>query len=256
MIHIIKGQKIPENDNLIVVSETGDYGDSSFIDYCTTADPDVVAGAFQAQFVRYGGIVYRFNDPKELGAALLKSDPESTHTAASFVRMNNDLLMQMNDGSLEPQSLQDALSEEKAATEEKMMLPEEESTTSTENALIPDPLPDTSVSTTTSATQTSTTTPAVQVEIGTSTPAVNTGTSTAATTDVSTSTPSITPDTLTSTTTAAVSNDAATSTPSILDVLTGTSTPNTLDQTGADTSTTTGEVVAIAKRKIRRKLGL
>lgn len=120
MIHIEKDQNILENENIRVASSTGDYNDSDFIEFYDVNNPSVVAGAFHAQYVKYGSLVYKFNDPVELGEEIYKIDPESTHQSASFVRMKKELLRQMDQGSLEPESLSQVLSDEQAVMEEKI----------------------------------------------------------------------------------------------------------------------------------------
>lgn len=119
MIHIEKGQKIVENENLRVASETGDYADDALIEYFDIGNENVVIGSLQAQYIKYGSLVYQFNEPKDLGEAILKIDPESTHTSASYVRMTAILLSQMNMGSLEIDSLDKVISDEQKVTEEK-----------------------------------------------------------------------------------------------------------------------------------------
>lgn len=119
MIHIEKDQKILENEDLRVATPTGDYDDNALIEFYNVANPEVVAGAFAAQYIKYGSIVYKFNDAKELGAEILNIDPESTHNSASFVRMNNELLDKMNKGNLEVDSLDQVISDQKDIVEEK-----------------------------------------------------------------------------------------------------------------------------------------
>ncbi len=100
MIHIEKDKEILENPNLKVASDTGDYEDETLINFYDKSNKEVILGSFQAQYVKYGGMIYRFNDKMELGEAILKIDPNSTHTAVSYVRMSNDLRDKMNNGSL------------------------------------------------------------------------------------------------------------------------------------------------------------
>lgn len=114
MIHIEKDQVVPESTDLKVAAPTGDYEDSALIPVCDIHKPEEVTGSYQAQYIKYGGLVYRFNDPKDLGAAILKVDPDSTHMAASYVRMTEELLAQMNAGSLESDSLTQAMSDEQS----------------------------------------------------------------------------------------------------------------------------------------------
>ncbi|MEK7552449.1 MAG: hypothetical protein AAB534_03475 [Patescibacteria group bacterium] len=106
MIHIEKGQTIKENQNLIVISPTGDYDDTALIESFDVSNPKISTGSYQAQYVKYGNLVYRFNDPKDLGNEILKIDPESEHGAAAFVRMNDELLKRMNDGTMDSFSLE------------------------------------------------------------------------------------------------------------------------------------------------------
>ena len=116
MIHIIRDQELMGNPNLKVASPTGNYEDTALIDFYNIYNPEIIAGAFQAQFVKYGGMVYQFNEPKELGEEILKIDPESTHSSAVFSKMNNELINQIKKGELEPDFLQkikeDNISEE------------------------------------------------------------------------------------------------------------------------------------------------
>lgn len=123
MIHIEQNQNIAENENLKVATNTGDYEDTALIEFYDVIDPSIIVGAFQAQYVKYGSFVYRFNDHIELGKAILEIDPNSTHTSASYVRMTNELLAKMNNGSLEPESLDQALTTEQNNMEEQMENP-------------------------------------------------------------------------------------------------------------------------------------
>lgn len=155
MIHIEKDQNIVENENLRVSTSTGDYEDGALVEFYNIDSPDVVVGTFQAQYIKYGGMVYTFGGHKELGEAILKIDPESTHTAASYVRMSNQLLAQMEGGSLEPDSLDQVISEEQTKMEDKMENPPEtppedipaeevvpEDSTATEADTTEEPLPE------------------------------------------------------------------------------------------------------------------
>ncbi|MEN9921612.1 MAG: hypothetical protein RLZZ517_590 [Candidatus Parcubacteria bacterium] len=120
MIHIEKDQKILENENLRVYSKSGDYQDDELIEVYDVNNPEIISGAFAAQYIRYGGIVYKFNDPIELGKEILLLDPESTHSTASFIRMQNELLAQLNNKNLQPQSLQEVTESEQQVIEEKL----------------------------------------------------------------------------------------------------------------------------------------
>ncbi len=130
MIHIEQNQKIAENDNLRVATTTGDYPDDALIECYDVHNEALIVGSFQAQYVQYGGIVYQCNSPLELGEALLKIDPASTHTATSYVKMNNELLSKMNGGTLELESLDEVILSEHNAISEKI---DTNSSTHTEN---------------------------------------------------------------------------------------------------------------------------
>jgi hypothetical protein len=99
MIYIEKGQKIAENENIVVFSETGDYNDFDLIEYSKIDTPESPMGAFQAQFVKYGGLVYKFSDPEELGKEILKIDFTSKHGAAEFARTMKNMRIQMGEGT-------------------------------------------------------------------------------------------------------------------------------------------------------------
>lgn len=116
MIHVEKDQPLASDPTLRVATATGDYEDSALIE-CYGAD-SAVLGAYQAQYIKYGDLVYRFNEPEALGKAILAVDPKSTHSAASYVRMTEELLAKMNTGALEPESLDQVIATEQAATEE------------------------------------------------------------------------------------------------------------------------------------------
>ena len=138
MIHIEKDKEIFGEVNLRIATATGDYEDSALIEFYDVNNPGVVSGSFQAQYIKYGSIVYRFSDPKELGVEILKIEPDSTHIAADYARMTNELLNQMNAGSLETSSLDQVITDEQTKTEEKIEslsepIPEEEIEETTES---------------------------------------------------------------------------------------------------------------------------
>ncbi len=124
MIHIETEQYLVDSTNLKVSSPTGDYEDQDLIE-CVDRENSVTSViAYQAQYVKYGGMVYSFGSSKELGVEILKVDPQSTHAAASYVRMIEELDTQMNQGELEPSSLKNVLSDEQEVMEEKRAEPE------------------------------------------------------------------------------------------------------------------------------------
>ncbi|MBP6857852.1 MAG: hypothetical protein KBC11_01530 [Candidatus Pacebacteria bacterium] len=126
MIHITQDQNVFESENLKVATLTGDYEDGTLIEFYDVDSPNIISGTFQAQYIKYGGLVYKFSGHKELGEEILKIDPTSTHTAASYVRMTNELLAQMDNGELEPGSLDEAIVTEQEKMEEKKINPDEQ----------------------------------------------------------------------------------------------------------------------------------
>ena len=53
MIHIIRDQELMGNPNLKIASLTGNYEDTALIDFYDIYNPEITAGAFQAQFFSY-----------------------------------------------------------------------------------------------------------------------------------------------------------------------------------------------------------
>lgn len=117
MIRITHGQSVQGDTALSVVTATGDYEDTALIECAAGTGAPVVA--YQAQYVRYGNVMYQHSDPVELGRALLAIDPDSTHAAASYVRMSDELLAKMKAGSLEADSLDSVIRTEQATTQEE-----------------------------------------------------------------------------------------------------------------------------------------
>lgn len=123
MIHIEKDQLVSENQTLKVATATGDYDDNALIEVYDISNPGVITGSFHAQYIAYGGLVYRYNSAKELGEEILKIDPQSTHTSASYVRMSNELLAKMDGGTLEVDSLDEVISNEQTKIEQQRIEP-------------------------------------------------------------------------------------------------------------------------------------
>jgi hypothetical protein len=124
MIYIEKDQIVAGEKNLRVASSTGEYEDNALIEFYDISNPNIIIGAFAAQYIKYGSLVYKFSDHKELGEAILEIDPSSTHSTASFVRMNRELTDQMNKGSLGEDSLDQAASLEKELIQENKKVEE------------------------------------------------------------------------------------------------------------------------------------
>lgn len=76
-VRIYNNQPVPENPLFVVLSPTGDYGPFDLIQ-CGEANSSTAAAAFQAQYVKFGGVVYREQEYVEvlskLGLVDLKPD--------------------------------------------------------------------------------------------------------------------------------------------------------------------------------------
>ena len=140
MIYIEKDQELYEEKNLRVFSGSGNYEDSQLVEVYDSTDPDVIIGAFAAQFIRYGSIVYKFSNIQDLGDEILRIDPTSTHSMAAYVRMQKELLKQATEGSLENDSLDKVMSNEQINNEAAGAIDNEDINTSSES-LTPQEVP-------------------------------------------------------------------------------------------------------------------
>lgn len=211
VIHIEQDSQVPENECLRVAAPTGDYDDSALIPCYSVDDPSSITGSFQAQFIKYGGMVYRFNEAKDLGEEILKTDPQSTHMAASYVRMADELEKKMDAGSLVASSLTQVIAEEQASVQDQILNPDATDASSTPATADP------------SAASGTTTPPSIEIPTDIPTPPTDTTSIVTPDTQTSTTTQGVIPDTQTSTTTPAVSDtittptiDAASSTDQII----------------------------------------
>jgi hypothetical protein len=86
MVTLANNQAVAQSETLRVYSPDGEYADQDLI-LCAEAErPDLPTAMLQAQFIRYGSIVYRFQTPEELGEALYAIDPSSTHDAVALYK--------------------------------------------------------------------------------------------------------------------------------------------------------------------------
>jgi hypothetical protein len=154
MIHIEKNQPVPEHPELIVFSPTGDYDDNALIECATTEQPSVAFCGFAASFVKYGGFVYRFENPEKLGKALVELDPASTHDSVKLFRADEARRLKRERGDF---SLDESPVEQQAAA------PEAPAPEPTPTQPEPEPLTTQNPNNTSTTTPvTSTTTPPVQ----------------------------------------------------------------------------------------------
>lgn len=121
MVPVTKGSKVFGEQKLRVVSATGEYADVDLIECADTVSAEPI-GVFQAQYVKYGPMVYQFNTPEELGAAIVALDPESTHDAAQLWREDEARRIKRQGGTLTPEdptAAPDAVESETAPEEEE-----------------------------------------------------------------------------------------------------------------------------------------
>jgi len=104
MIHIEQNQNVPENENLRVYSPSGDYSEVDLIECYDIRNPDLAICSFQAQFLKYGGVVYQYSAPEELGAKLIEIDPESTHDAVALYKEEEERRIKRLAGKLKPEN--------------------------------------------------------------------------------------------------------------------------------------------------------
>lgn len=102
MVPITKELQIAENPDLVVHSAEGEYADSDLILCARRDNPSLPVAQMQAQYVKYGPVVYQFNTPEELGAALFVLDPESSHDAVLLYKEEVARKAAREKGTLEP----------------------------------------------------------------------------------------------------------------------------------------------------------
>jgi hypothetical protein len=102
MIKLKRGDQVFGEAKLKVSADAGEYGDYDLIECIDSSSPDAAPSMFQAQFIKYGSIVYQHNTPEALGAALVAIDPESTHDAALLFKEDEARRIARSAGKLEP----------------------------------------------------------------------------------------------------------------------------------------------------------
>lgn len=107
---------------LWVATATGEYADTDLIE-CVEEGTPSGAHMFQAQYIKYGSIVYQHNTPEELGAALFGVDPESSHDAVLLYKEDEARRQARSEGVLEPTDPVPAVD---ALQETPARIPEEE----------------------------------------------------------------------------------------------------------------------------------
>ncbi len=288
MIHIKKGQQVPENSNLLVFSATGDYNDDDLVECCDAGNLTMAVNAFQAQFIKYGSMVYRYNEQEQLGEAIVEIDPGSTHDSAYLFMEEKGRRDKRKLGKLRPENPAKMKMDPTKKTVEEVPVETEPAVTETEP--VTEPIVDTTAtstspidttatttqqSTSTSSTSnasstptgTSTSTPDFNFDTSTTTPSFGASTSTpigdtstTTPTNVSTSTPSFNLDTSTTTPSSTAINEVASSTSdgtaSVLDAINNivSTTTSSVEPTIQEATSTVSDIVALAKKVARKRI--
>lgn len=103
MISIKKGEKLAWSPGIVVAADTGEYADFDLIECASTEDKTFAVAQYQAQYIRYGDVVYQHSSPEALGEALVALDPESTHDAAQLWREDEARRIARSGGNLKPE---------------------------------------------------------------------------------------------------------------------------------------------------------
>lgn len=194
-VRITQHQPVPENEGRFVLSPSGDYGPFDPIEFYRADMPGQSYGAFQAQFIKFGGVAYREQDYVELLKQLeiiAEEKPETLNEMLladpSVVVIDAEPVKKSEEPVASPES-------EKYSTTTAEATPPAETTPPAEITPPVEVLPDTTVITPTPS------------PIATSTPDINTSTTTESIIPtvepelVSTSTPSFTPESVSEATT-------------------------------------------------------
>ncbi len=268
MIYLKKGQKLLDIPSMVVYDDTGYYNDGDSIICAPATTPDEPAVRYEAKFVAYGGMVYSISDPDELLAEIVKIDPKSL-----FGKDSQQVAVDKVVENIVPQAEGVVPTEETEVVEETEIPAETENETATTTPPVIPPPANTSTTTpavsTTTPSTTATTTPDFNFNPGgtsTTTPPFNLSTTTPEiiipdnTRSATTTPPDILlPDSSVSTTTdsyvsdVSPTNTATTSETTSIEDQPPAEAPPILE-TPTNTSTTTEEVVAFAKKIVKNKI--
>lgn len=257
MIYLTKGQKLLDNQSMVVYDSTGYYNDGDSVICASIGAPDEPVCRYEAKFIAYGGLVYSVSDEDELLEQILKLDPKSL-----FGKDSKQIAVDKAVEQIVPQESGVVPVE---PVPEEVEVPEDVIDTET-STTTPQVTPDQNNSTSTTTPTTSTTTPQTSSNNNTATttpdftlpdlggtstttppivfPSIDNSTTTPPTT--STTTPDVTPSQPPET-----SNNTSTTTP---DVVPQPDIPPVPTETPTDASTTTSEVVAFAKKFVKRRI--
>lgn len=77
MIYLTKGQKLFNNDGMVVYDPTGYYEDGAPVICAMSFAPEEPVCRYEAKFIAYGDQVYNIGDEKKLNEEIEKIDPET-----------------------------------------------------------------------------------------------------------------------------------------------------------------------------------
>jgi hypothetical protein len=223
MLYLEKGQKLFDNEGMVVYDQTGYYNDDDSIICAMVYSPEEPVCRYEAKFVAYGNNVYNITDPEKLLEEIKKIDPQTLfgknkEVIATQKMVDNIQTTESEDLSL-PQNT-DVPANETPATEEPVLVPEENTqVTETPEVIVSD---------------TSTTTP--EVIDGGSSPATS-NTSSTTPEIIIPDTASTTPETITATTTEPVAEQIVPAIENVIEDLTNIS--DIIQNESASTTTTT-----------------
>lgn len=104
MITITKGSPVPDSPDHIVVMDSGEYADVDLILCAPRGSQGAADAMYQAQFLKYGALVYQHETPESLGKAIVEIDSESTHDAAQLYREEEARRIAREAGTLTPEN--------------------------------------------------------------------------------------------------------------------------------------------------------
>jgi len=274
MIYLKKGQTLFENTAMVVYDPTGYYNDGDSVICAPAGLPEEPACRYEAKYIAYGGIVYSISDPDQLMEEIMKIDPKNlfgkdTQQVAVDKMVEKIVPQKSEDLSLDPDATANTENTASTTPETNIETPTTDNvvtntpvdTSTTTQSGVPTTTPSAATTTPTensTSTTTATTTPDFTLDTSTSTttPNFNFDTSTTTQSGVPTTTP---PEILfeTSTTTPAIDTEISSST--LTDILPEVPVVDTVpiipEVTTPDViSTTTDQIVAIAKKAIKRRI--
>jgi hypothetical protein len=120
MVYLTKGQKLFENDAMVVYDQTGYYEDDASVICAMAFAPEEPVCRYEAKFVAYGGMVYAISEPEKLLEEVIKIDPKSL-----FGKSNANLAADRVVENIQTVDSETPTTEEVTVPEETEVVPEE-----------------------------------------------------------------------------------------------------------------------------------